>query len=80
MRKLSKTVKVLWGPGSVLSRLEHCPIYQKVEGSILGQGTYRKQSIFLSHIMFLSFSLSLKSINISSGEDFFKYFGEYKYG
>ena len=51
-----------------LSWLERHPIHQKVAGSISGLGTYQKQGTDVS----LSLPLSLKSINICSGEDFLK--------
>ena len=45
-----------------LSRLEHCPVYQKVLGLIPGQGTYLRfwvQSSVGLTLMFLSHTLSL---------------------
>ena len=50
--------------------MEHHPMHQKVAGSIPSQDAYRRQLIDAS----LSFSPIpvLKSINISSGEDFKK--------
>ena len=33
-----------------LTWLEHCALPQKVEGSILSQGVYGRQLMFLSHI------------------------------
>ena len=56
--------------------LEHHPIHQNVGGSIPSWAVYRRQATnrCFSHISVFSFSLplSLKSINISLGEDFFK--------
>ena len=82
MLKIYPTALAGW-----ISWFEHCPMHQKVAGSIPGQGTLpkvvgsissrgmcRKQwiDVCLSHCCF-SFSpfFSLKSINVSSGEDFF---------
>ena len=65
-----------------LSWLEHRPIHQDVAGSILGQGTYlgcmfgprlgcvRKATDWCFSLS-LPFPLSLKSINIPLGKDFF---------
>lgn len=54
-------------------------MYQKVVGSIQGQGEYRKQPLFLflpllslPDTLNLSFPPSLKIKNISLGEDFLK--------
>ena len=64
-----------------LSWLEHHPIHQKAAGSISGQviylgcgfspgqGMYRRQLTHVSLFFPLSPRPSLKSINISSGED-----------
>ena len=66
------------GGGALAQRvgcLERRHVHQNAVGSISGQGAYGRQSVdvSLSHQCFsLSLPLSLKSINISLGEDFLK--------
>ena len=60
---LKKGIFYPWSCGSV--GWSNIPRSKKVAGSIPNQGTHRKQPINLS----LSTLLSLKSTNISSGED-----------
>ena len=55
--------------------LEHCPMHQKVVGSIPGRaymGGNDQCHNFSLTLKSISLFLSLKSTNISSGEDFLK--------
>ena len=61
-----KSEEVHQSPGRVAQLLMHCPLHQKVVGSIPSQGTNGRQPIDVS----LSLSLFLSQINyISSGEE-----------
>ena len=61
-------VKIMKSPGWVVQLVEHHPIHQKVVGLIPGQEAYGRQPIDIS-LSHRYISLSLKLINISSGED-----------
>ena len=64
-------------PGRWISWLEHCPIHQKIAGSIPSHGTYRRQSINVSlTLMLLSPWVRIKtkmvpvSITLGMNQDF----------
>ena len=64
-----------FSPSQVAQSVGCSPIHQKVPGSIPGQGTYLGcgfhpgGSAYNRQLIDVSLSLSLKSINISLGED-----------
>ena len=69
---------MVFGLAGWLSCLEHCPVHQKVAGSIPGPGMYLGSGFdpqlgVFSLSLFLS--LSLKSISISLGKNFKKRHG-----